>query len=156
MRPALSDTEKKIKGTYRPSRSTGKSVDPQTQSPPKRGRKKKLTTRENLCEDAIKLYDHAVQILTGYKLITDLDYHLITIMAKEYDTYIQMKDLPPIEYNPETGLSMVHASMRVKKIALDNFMKIAQQLNLTTAMRIKIKIKEESKEDDPLMKFLTQ
>lgn len=155
-RPPKSDDEKKRKGTYRPSRATGNSVDPAKVAPKKKGRRKKSDIPiSSLCDDAVKMYDHAVQILAGYKILTEFDYHLITVMANEYHTYISMKDHAPIEYNAETGLSIVHASVRIKKIALDNFMKIAQQLNLTTAMRIRIKLHEEAKDHDPLAGFIS-
>lgn len=154
-RPPKSDKEKKAKGTYRPSRSTGQEVKPEVKAKSKGGRRRKSAIAiHQLSEDARKMYDHAVQILQTYKIISDYDYHLVTVMCNEFDTYIKLKDMPEIEYNTETGLSIVHASIRIKKIALDNFMKIAVQLNLTTAMRIRLKTKDEGKDHDPLAGFI--
>ena len=156
-RPAISDEEKKRKGTFKPSRATGKEVGAVGVSDVKRprGRPKKVVSGAQLSEEARKMYDQGVQIMSEFKILSEYDYHMIAIMCNEYDTYISLKDEKKIEINPETGMSMVHASVRIRKIALDNFMKIATALSLTAVMRMRIRVKEEEGErDDPMKGFV--
>lgn len=153
----LPDEEKKRKGTFKPSRSTGKEVGSVgvVKVKRKRGRPKKVVSGANLSEEARKMYDQGVQIMQEFKILSEYDYHMIAIMCNEYDTYIALKDMPKIEYNSETGMSMVHASVRVRKIALDNFMKIATALSLTAVMRMRIRVKEDDGDgDDPMRGML--
>lgn len=149
----LPDEEKKRKGTYKPSRATGKEVGvvgvPSIKRKP--GRPKKRVSGAQLSEEARKMYDQGVQIMSEFKILSEYDFHMIGIMCNEYDTYISLQNMPKIEYNSETGMSMVHASVRIRKIALDNFMKIATALSLTAVMRMRIRVKEdEGGEDDPM------
>jgi phage terminase small subunit len=156
-RPPLPDEHKIRKGTYKPSRATGKEVavaPKEAVKPKKRGRPRKHKEVNGLTVEAQKMFDESVQILTAYRMLTDYDIHMITMMCHEYDTYIKVKDTAPIEYNPETGVSMVPAGIRVKKMALDSFMTLAQSLNLTSVMRMRIRIKEEEDQEDPMAKFI--
>jgi phage terminase small subunit len=153
-RPPHPDEYKKIKGTYKPSRSTGKEVAFAPKIPKKRGRPKKHKEVSGLSSVAQDMFTQSVAIMEQYKILTEWDINMITIMCNEYDTYISVKDMPTIEYNAETGMSTVHASVRVKKIALDNFMKIAQSLSLTAVMRMRIRIKDDQEDEDPMAKIL--
>lgn len=148
-RPPKSDKEKQLKGTYRPSRSTGKAVHPAPKST-KAKTSAPIKQPDNLSKEARAMFDCAVNIMRTYETYTDYDEHLITIMCSEYDTYISLQDQPKIEYNENTGLTSVHASVRIRKMALDNFMKIANALSLTATMRMRIRIPDDGK--DPLDK----
>lgn len=154
-RPSKSDTEKKARGTFRPSRATGVEVTPEIKVRKRGGRKRKTALPiHKLEDDAKKMYDEAVRILEAYKTISDIDYHHISMMAYEFDVYIKHISMPMIEINPNTGLSQIHASVRIRNMALDKCFMIAKELQLTNYMRSRIRTKEESKDHDPLAEFV--
>lgn len=156
-RPPKSDEEKKRRGTFKPSRSFGDEITP-TAAPTKkkRGRpRKNPITNNTLSLEAMKMYDSSVQTMSTYKMLTDLDIHHITMMCKEYDTYIKYANVSEIEFNPDTGLSVVSAQYKVRKSSLDMVIKLAEKLGISAVMRTRLRIKESGDEvDDPFQKLL--
>lgn len=93
--------------------------------------------------------------MSTYKMLTDLDIHHITMMCKEYDTYIKYANVSEIEFNPDTGLSVVSAQYKVRKSSLDMVIKLAEKLGISAVMRTRLRIKESGDEvDDPFQKLL--
>lgn len=173
-RPPKSDEEKKRRGTYRPSRSTGNEIAPLAATPKrafkpavnttintipelapprKRGRPRKHPAPNTITPQTEweKLFDDSIQIMDAYKTRTDWDNHMITMMCNEFKKYIEHKDHPLIEINPISGMTAESAASKISKKALDNFTKLAVQLGLTSVMRSRIRVKsDDDKDDDPL------
>ena len=154
-RPPKSDAEKKRKNTFRPSRSTGDEIAP-PRDPKAKGRKPNIQKPPNTATtEGQRLFSSIVQLMTVYKTITEADYHSITILVSEYDRYLTHRDFPPVEINADTGLSVVSAYHKIAKDSLANFLKFATALNITPAMRARIRIIDDKPEDtDPIALLL--
>jgi phage terminase small subunit len=155
-RPSKTDADKKARGTFKPSRSTGEGIDFNKISTKKKGRPTKVSEYggKTLGKDAKKMYNDVVHIMQRNGTYTEYANHLILVMCCEYDTYINLVCENPIEHT-ESGMSAVHASIRVRKIALDNFTKMANALSITPTMLARLRVgKEDNEEGDPMVKFL--
>jgi phage terminase small subunit len=148
-RPPKTDSEKRAKGTYKPSRSTGEAKVYKVVDKKKIGRPRKVKSFDGVVSDeARKLYNNVLFYMQENNLENEMDTHLVALAISEYDTYIQMKNEKKIEYN-DSGLSVVHASVKIRNAAIANFLKIFNALGLTPLLRERRRVKEDQS-DDPM------
>jgi phage terminase small subunit len=146
-RPRLSDEEKKNRGTFKPSRSSGNEVAEillvDAGSP-----------LLDLSAEASEFFASVTQTMIQYKTMATVDVWTVSMMCREYDIYLGTLGKSDIEIDAN-GVSKVSAYFTIRNKALQNIMKMAFDLGITPMLRQKLRgMKEtEKKPKDAAAKF---
>ena len=148
MRSRLSDEEKKNRGTFKPSRSSGDElqgvvmVDAGAPDPV-----------FPLSESGRELWDTITKTMVTYKTLAEIDIMSISMLCVEYDTYLECVGKSLIEIDGMSGNMKVSPYVTIKNAAIANILKLSTQRGITPMMRMKIRPPEGGKKSDPAAKF---
>lgn len=151
MRPRLSDEEKKNRGTFKQSRSSGDElpsvvmVDAGAPDPV-----------FPLSESGRELWDTITKTMVTYKTLAEVDIMAISMLCVEYDTYLECVGKSLIEIDGMSGNMKVSPYVTIKNGAIQNILKLSTQLGITPMMRMKIRPPESGKKVDPAAKFFNK
>lgn len=151
MRPRLSDEEKKNRGTFKQSRSSGDElqsvvmVDAGAPDPV-----------FPLSESGRELWDTITKTMVQYKTLAEVDIMSISMLCVEYDTYLECVGKSIIDIDGMSGNMKVSPYVTIKNGAIQNILKLSTQLGITPMMRMKIRPPEGGKKADPAAKFFSK
>jgi phage terminase small subunit len=145
-RPRLPDDEKKKRGTFKPSRSTGDEIQDIVI----------LDAGDPLIplgKYGMEMWRTVTQTMISYRTLAEIDLSMIAMLCAEYDTYIETLSSGNIEIT-DTGQSVPSGYFKVRKECLQNILKLSHALQISNIVRSKIRQPDtDKKSNDPAAKF---
>ena len=147
-RPPKTDTEKKMRGTYKPSRSTGDEV-------------REVAIIEAgepmvpLSPAAYQLWIDITHMLISYNRLAHVDIFQISILCQQYDVYLGTIDQGVIDVC-EDGTTKPSGWYKVQKSAIDTILRLGTYLGVSPILRHRLRPSDDAKgkAEDPMGNFL--
>lgn len=140
-RPRKSDQEKKNRGTYRPSRGDTK---------PAVGTILLEAGQPvfELSKEAHEIFQDICNVLLSRNAMEAYDVHLATLLALEYEAYMNLRDESDTQMHPDTGLTQPSGARKVKHQCIANIARYSQMLKIVPIARGGLKPNGQAPPDD--------
>lgn len=138
---------KKLRGTYRKDRDNPDAPElPLLLDPGE--------TPEILSERGAAMYDKITTELIEQKMIADIDLNLVLMLCLEYDKYFECikgeSEEGIINHNERSKASQPTGWAKERTRVIRNILDISKALYITPGLRSKLKITQDTIDDDPL------